>query len=113
MNWIEITSILGVEMNKDTYAEIFNATDCDNDLNVSPTEFQMAINGEFCVGEMGIEKKLKDKWSKKKCRKMKKNGRCNEKKVKKNCKKTCKKIWWKIVIDVIVYICKKLVLGLD
>ena len=43
MDLIEIRSINGIEMNNNTYTEIFNAMDCDNDS----TEFQMAFNGKL------------------------------------------------------------------
>ena len=59
MNLTDIRSILGIEINYNTYAEIFNETDCDNDFTVSSTEFEMAINGEFCDGQIthrGLEK---------------------------------------------------------
>ena len=59
MNLTDIRSILGIEINNNTYTEIFNETDCDNDFTVSSTEFEMAINGEFCDGQIthrGLEK---------------------------------------------------------
>ena len=36
MNYTMISSMVGREMNKTTYNEIFNETDCDDDGNISP-----------------------------------------------------------------------------
>ena len=53
MNSVKITSIDGREMNKGTYKEMFNVIDCDKDGYISPTEFKMLTNGEFCDQRRG------------------------------------------------------------
>ena len=51
MNSTGITSMVGREMNAETFRVMFNDIDCEKDGNISPTEFKMLTNGEFCLQE--------------------------------------------------------------
>jgi hypothetical protein len=52
MDLIEIRSINEIEMNSNTYTEIFNAMDCDNDFAVNSTVFQTAFDGKVWDGKI-------------------------------------------------------------
>ena len=49
MDYLGVTSINEIELDGDTYREVFNSMDCDKDQNINSTEFSMIMNGKVKV----------------------------------------------------------------